>query len=162
MNNNLPNNTADAAPLLNKSATMRPSWGLCVSLMSLCAGMALSACASMVGSDPETQVRQRASERWQALVAGEFTRAYSYSTPSYRAVVSADEFRNRNGGAVKREGSEVVAVKCPETTRCIATIRIDFRPLFGGRFGDKINTHIDETWLLEGGQWWVFQSIKGN
>jgi len=55
-----------------------------------------------------------------------------------------------------------VKVDCPETTRCLANIRIDFVPLLGGRFGAKINTHIDETWLLEDGQWWVFQSIKGN
>lgn len=162
MNNNLPANAADTAPFVIKTSTERTARRRCVNAISLCAVMILSACASLGGNDPEVQVRQRASERWQALVAGEFTRAYGYSTPSYRAVVSADEFRNRNGGAVKREGSEVVAVKCPETTRCIATIRIDFRPLFGGRFGDKINTHIDETWLLEDGQWWVFQSIKGN
>jgi len=162
MNNHLPKTAADTAHLVTKPAPRYPAWGIHMGALSLCAAMTLSACASLGGNDPEAQVRQRASERWQALVAGEFTRAYSYSTPSYRAVVSADEFRNRNGGAVKREGSEVVAVKCPETTRCIATIRIDFRPLFGGRFGDKINTHIDETWLLEDGQWWVFQSIKGN
>jgi len=162
MNNNLHENAANTALFVTKPSTGRKSPTLCISAISLCAAMTLSACASLGGNDPEILVRQRAAERWQALVAGEFTRAYGFSTPSYRAVVSADEFRNRNGGAVKREGSEVVAVKCPETTRCIATIRIDFRPLFGGRFGDKINTHIDETWLLEDGQWWVFQSIKGN
>lgn len=162
MHTNLPHSAANAAHLPHKLATKRTAWRVISATLPLCAAIALSACASLGGNVSEMQVRQRASERWQALVAGEFTRAYGFSTPSYRAVISADEFRNRNGGAVKREGSEVVAVKCPETTRCIATVRIDFRPLFGGRFGDKINTHIDETWLLEDGQWWVFQSIKGN
>lgn len=162
MNKHLPNNAANPAPILRKSSPNNSVWGLCIGAIPLCAAMALSACASLGGNDPEIQVRQRATERWQALVAGEFNRAYGFNAPSYRAVISADEFRNRNGGSVKREGSEVVAVKCPEITRCIATIRIDFRPLFGGRFGDKINTHIDETWLLEDGQWWAFQSIKGN
>lgn len=162
MHNNLPHSAANAAHFPSKLASKRTAWRIFYAALPLCAAIALSACASLGGNDSEMQVRQRATERWQALVAGEFTRAYGYNTPSYRAVISADEFRNRNGGAVKREGSEVVAVKCPEATRCLATIRIDFRPLFGGRFGDKINTHIDETWLLEDGQWWVFQSIKGN
>ena len=39
--------------------------------------LTLAACASLGGGKPEEQVRQRATERWQALVVGEFSRAYS-------------------------------------------------------------------------------------
>ncbi len=132
-------------------------------LFAMVAALTLAACASTgAGPDAEQQVRQRATERWQALVKGEFTRAYSYNTPGYRAVVSADTYRSRFGTAVTWLGSEVVTLRCPETTRCEARLRIEFKPLLSSKFGDKIFTHVDETWLFEDGQWWFFQDIKGN
>lgn len=126
----------------------------------LVASLALAACASM-GGGAETKVSQRASERWKALVAGEFSKAYVYSTPGYREIVTVDGFRGRFGSAVVWVGAEVVSVICPEPVKCNAVIRLEYKPLKGGRSGTPLNTHIDETWLLEGGQWWVFQPLTG-
>ena len=123
--------------------------------------LTLAACASF-GGGGETQVSQRASERWKALVAGEFNKAYSYSTPSFREVVTADGFRSRHGSAVVWVGAEVVSVVCPEPAKCTAVIRLDYKPLKGGRTGAPFSTHLDETWLLEAGQWWVFQPLTGS
>jgi len=119
----------------------------------------LAACASVGGGNPQDQVRQRASERWQALVAGEFSRAYAYLTPSYRAVVSADGYRKRFGAAVLWLGAEVVEVDCPEATKCLAHLRIDYKPLLARKNTDKMSTNVEETWLFEGGQWWFYQDI---
>jgi len=162
MHNHMSRHAAHEAVRTIQVPAPRSPWRRIAALAPLCASLVLAACASLGGKAPQDQVRQRASERWQALVAGDFTKAYNYSTPGYRAVVNADAFRGRHGTAVKWVGSEVVSVKCPEATRCLANIRLEVQPLLGGRFGDKIDTHIDETWLLEDGQWWVFQSIKGN
>ncbi len=132
-------------------------------LFAVAAAFTLAACASTGGGpEAEQQVRQRAAERWQALVKGEFTRAYSYNTPGYRAVISPDAYRARFGTAISWLGSEIVDLRCPETTRCEARLRIDYKPLLSRKFGDKMSTHVDETWLLEDGQWWFFQDIKGN
>ena len=128
--------------------------------LSLSAILAITACATLSNAPPQEQVRQRATERWQALVAGEFSRAYGYSTPGFKAVVSPDGYRNRFGSAVTWLGSEVVKVDCPETKRCMATLRIDIKPTLSRKIGDKISTHVDETWLLENGQWYFFQDIK--
>jgi hypothetical protein len=127
--------------------------------LSVCASLALTACASLSNLPPQEQVRQRAAERWQALVAGEFGRAYVYNTPGFRAVVNADGYRGRFGGAVIWLGAEVVNVNCPETTKCVALVRIDFKPLLSRKISDKISTHVEETWLLEDSQWWFFQVI---
>ncbi len=124
--------------------------------------LVMTACASMPGSGPQGVVKQRAAERWSALVSGEFTRAYSYNTPGFRAVVTPDGFRNRFGGAVKWVGSEVVNVDCPEPAKCVATVRVDFKPVMSGRAGGEISTHVDETWLLEDGKWWFFQPLQGS
>jgi hypothetical protein len=127
--------------------------------LALLACVALTACTSVSVSTPQDQVRQRAGERWQALVAGEFSRAYTYATPSFRAAVGVDNYRNRFGSAVVWLGSEVVEVKCPEVTKCVAHVRIDYRPLMARKIVDKMAALTEETWLFEDGQWWIFQAI---
>jgi hypothetical protein len=128
----------------------------------LSACLALAACASVSTVSPQDQVRQRAKEHWQALVAGEFNRAYTYIIPSYRAVVSADRYRGHFGTAVSWLGNEVLDVNCPETDRCVARSRIDFRPTLSRRMNLKFDTYVDETWLFQDGQWWLFMDLKAN
>ncbi len=126
---------------------------------SICASLSLAACASLGGGTPEEQVRQRATQRWQALAAGEFSRAYNYNTPSFRSVVTPDGYRNRFGGAVSWKAAEVDRVTCPEVDKCTARLRVDFKPVLSHPNSPAISTHMDETWLLENGQWWYFQKI---
>jgi hypothetical protein len=128
----------------------------------LCVSLMLAACASVGGVSPQDQVRQRATERWQALVAREFSRAYNFNTPGFRAVVTPDRYRDRFGGAIVwLDTTQVVEVNCPEADRCLAKVRIDYKPVLSRSSIDKISTHVDETWLLQEGQWWYFQEIKG-
>ena len=127
--------------------------------LSICVCLVLAACASVGSGNAPDLVRQRASELWQALVAGEFSRAYTYNTPAYRGVVSPDGYRSRFSNAVVWLGSEVVDVNCPEATRCLVRLRLDVRPLLSRKTSDKISTYIDETWLFSEGQWWYFQEI---
>lgn len=127
--------------------------------ISVGASLLLAACATLDSKPPADQVRQRAADRWQALVAGDLNRAYGYGTPGYRAVVSPEGFRGRIGSGGTWVGAEIMDVNCPEAIKCIARVRIDFKPFMGRRYGDKISTHSDETWLFEDGQWWLFQSI---
>jgi hypothetical protein len=126
---------------------------------SIGATLLLTACASIGSKPPEDHVRQRAADRWQALVAGDISRAYGYNTPGYRAVISPEGFRGRIGSGGSWVGAEVGEINCPEAVKCIARVRIDFKPFMGRRYGDNISTHADETWLLEDGQWWLFQGM---
>lgn len=125
-----------------------------------CVALMLSACASVEGGGmPEQQVRERATQRWQALINGEFSRAYTYNTPGFRAVVTLDGYRNRFGGAVTWLAAEVIRVNCPEAKKCEAFLRIDFKPTLSRQKAANLSTHVDETWLFEDGQWWYFQKI---
>ncbi|MEO8117735.1 MAG: hypothetical protein ABI606_00245 [Rhodoferax sp.] len=128
---------------------------------SLCAVLTLAACASLGSSSPEAQVRQRATERWQHMVARNIDQAYGYTTPAFRAVVTADAYRGRFGAAAIWVGAEVVQVNCPEATKCQAVVRLDFKPTLSRASGGNFSTHINEAWLLEDGQWWLFEDIKG-
>lgn len=130
--------------------------------LSLCAAATLVACAGFGANSPEDVVKQRANERWKALVTGDFSRSYSYTAPSFRGLISQDVYRGRIGGAVTWIAGEVVSVQCPDAVKCVARVRIDYKPLLRGRAGENFSTYADETWVLEGGQWWAFEPLKAN
>ena len=128
----------------------------------LCTSAALVACAGMTAAPPEEVVKQRVNERWKTLVSSDFARSYSYTAPSFRALISQDVYRSRIGGAVNWVAGEVATVQCPEAIKCIARVRIDYKPLLRGRPGDTFSTYADETWVLENGQWWAFEPLRAN
>lgn len=129
------------------------------SLMALmAAGALLSGCASFQ-TKPEDAVTQRANERWQALLKGDMAKAYAYSAPGFRAVVDIEGFKGRTGIAGRWLGAQVMNVSCDTPERCKAVIRLEFSTLIPGFSKDRMTTHIDETWLLEDGQWWIFQKV---
>ncbi len=120
--------------------------------------VALTACASL-NTPPEETVRQRAADRWKALLADDFPVAHSYSTPSFKAVVPASSFKSRISGPVQWLGAEVTKVQCAEATKCVAQVRIEYRPLMVRSTSGKFETYTEEIWLLEEGQWWIFQAL---
>ena len=130
--------------------------------LAVAAALALGACATPAANTSEDVVKQRGNARWVYLVASDFTKAYNYNTPSFRAVVSPETYRGRLGVGVVWVGGEVTDVNCPEAAICLAKVRIDFKPLLRGKLGEKFSTFADETWLLEDGQWWIFEPLQGN
>jgi hypothetical protein len=86
-------------------------------------------------------------------------KAYTYSTPGFRAVVDVEGFKGRTGIAGRWLGAQVTSVSCDTPERCKAIIRLEFATLIPGFSKDRMTTHIDETWLLEDGQWWIFQKV---
>ena len=125
-------------------------------LLSL--GLLLTACAS-IGPKPEDAVTQRANARWAHMVKGEMIKAYDFNTAGYKALVTPESFMGRTGIAGRWLGAKVVSVVCEQPTSCKVLIRLEYQALFSGKTTGKIDTHIDETWLLEDGQWWIFQRV---
>lgn len=126
---------------------------------ALGAAVLLAACANLATQPPEEQVKQRANARWKALVEGKFIAAYDFNTAGFRALVTADGFRTRTAGAVKWVGATVTKVECPEVTKCKVQIKLDYKPPLGGKMDTPYSTYLDENWLLEDNQWWIFQSV---
>ena len=130
--------------------------------LGVCTSVALVACAGVSQSSPEETVKQRVNERWKTLVSGDFARSYAYTAPSFRGLISQDVYRGRIGGAVNWVAGEVATVECPEAIKCIARVRIDYKPLLRGRSGSTVSTYVNETWVLEDGQWWAFEPLRAN
>ena len=121
--------------------------------------LGLSACATKP-TTPEDQVRERAQARWNALVASDFAKAYTYAPPSFRAVSGPQEYRSRFGPAAAWKSAWVHDVSC-EPERCTVSVRVTLNvrvPQFATKL-PSIETYTQETWVREDGQWWHFEQI---
>lgn len=126
--------------------------GLVLALASGCAGI------NATSASGESAVKARATQRWQLLIAGKFNDAYQLLAPGYRAVKSADAYRDDLSPSVKWVSAEIVSVSCASAESCDAKVKLEARPVFPGTsFGrNNIVTHFDEKWIRADGQWWHF------
>ena len=124
-------------------------------LMAVAAG-----CASIgAGSRPAEQVvLERAQARWNALVDRDFGAAYAYLTSGYRAVVPLAAYRRQTTGPAQWEGAKAHSAKC-EAARCIVAVEITFRIGLPGHADRVQSSFVDETWVLEDGQWFKYEAL---
>ena len=97
---------------------------------------------------PEQIVVSRAQERWDALRAGQYEKAFSYITPSMRATLPLEVFRGRLAGSSWLDVKVTKAVCEPEV--CDVSVKIDYYVLPNLRDSQTVN----EKWILDGGNWW--------
>lgn len=126
------------------------SWGM---ISAACLAL-LAGCSSFATREPEVDVRERAQARWDALVTGNWEKAYSFATPAYRKAVDLFGFRGRSAPAAKLKSADVVSAKCKDAT-CDVTMRIGFAPLQRGY--PETFTDLEERWILEAGEWWRYE-----
>jgi hypothetical protein len=133
-------------------------------VMAGCAALALSVglagCAGMgTPQAPELAVRTLATQRWQALLAQDFNKAYTFVAPSYRQLNTVDAYqKKRQGVPVKWIAAKVLRVECVEQ-KCDVRIELESKPLVPFAFNGTITSGIDETWVLENGQWWMLETL---
>lgn len=122
---------------------------------------AVAGCAGLTTpAAPEQVVRQLATQRWQALLAKDFDKAYEFSVPSYRALKTAEYYKNkRQATPVKWISAEIFNVEC-EASKCAVRIKLESKPIVPfSNFDGTIVGGLDETWVLEGGKWWMFETL---
>lgn len=122
------------------------------------AALALAGCAALTPRTPEEIVAQRVEERWDALIKGDFDKAWTYTQPAYRAIVKQADYRKSFGVAGQWRGVQVHGVEC-EAERCTARIRLTTRVLTPPFQGQEVAGVIDETWVREDGNWWYYQNF---
>ncbi len=133
-----------------------------IKVMGACLALtAVTGCATMGSSSPEEAVKTRANARWAALIKGDQKAAYQYNTPAYRAAVTPEKFLETRGKDVRVLGGEAVKVTCSAADKCDAQIRLTATAaaMLRQNFPKQVVTYIDETWLLEDGQWWIFEKL---
>ena len=124
-------------------------------LFTGCLATAMLAGCGTMSKAPELSVRERATQRWSALIANDLEKSYSYMPPSYRAATPLDRYKNGFKGGLKWTGAEVVWVKCDTDDRCEARLKIDAQ-LGMPRNAPPLTNYFNETWVREEGNWWLF------
>ena len=97
-------------------------------------------------------VTKRGQERWDLLLKGNVKATYAYLSPASRAVTSLERYQARTNPAnlrsIKLDRAECEAEIC----------RLKFWLTFDHRVMKGVETPIEETWVIEGGQaWYVYR-----
>lgn len=121
------------------------------------AALALAGCAAIGPATPEQTVQTRASAFWQARIKGDLPTAYGLLTPAYRGLRSQEDYARANGKQVAIGKVEVTKVSC-EQEKCLATIAMTSKPMVPGMTLPEITNYMEDTWVLDGGQWWRFET----
>lgn len=111
--------------------------------------------AESPAQNAQQTLEQRAVERWDALVARNFELAYTFETPSYRKVYTAEQFKRKFGTRVAWLGARVNTVK--ELGNGVAEVMIKLRfkaavPI-PGMEAVQDETNLKEKWVQEEGTW---------
>ncbi|WP_156382597.1 hypothetical protein [Acidovorax sp. Leaf160] len=119
-----------------------------------CVSTLLAGCATFGG--PESAVKSRANDFWQARLEGRPDKAYQLTAPSYREVRDLQQYRVRNAG-LGAKAVEVERVTC-EAERCVARIKMAVVPPIVAMNMAPIEMYSDDVWVLEDGNWWHFEA----
>lgn len=118
-------------------------------------GLVLAMAVSTVGAAEDMEgLRARAEARWQALIAGDFDNAYTFETPAYRALYTAQQYRSRYGKGLRWQQARVVQVDLKSPEVAIVTLEIDYSFHVSGQGMMDNKGSVTETWLWVDGQWW--------
>ena len=109
--------------------------------------LVLAGCATPVAKSAEEVVAERAAERWNAVVAGDFEKAYGYISPAGRLTMTLQGFKNSMRPGFHK-GARVVSVKCePEVCDLLMELEYEFQ-------GKRTKTPLPEKWVKQDGKWW--------
>ncbi len=115
----------------------------------------LGACAS-TGNVKKHPVEERAQQRWDAVLAGDFDTAYSLYSPGYRSANSRVDFeisqRTRKVAVMsaKVDGSDCSAEACTVS----AFVQYSVGSPVPGVSKWESNSELQERWVKTEGKWW--------
>lgn len=122
-------------------------------------------CANVIDNQDlpdDERVRIRAQAWADALMAGDFETAYSFTSPNYRQYASAGRYHAEIAGSNWWTSIEVKSVTCSEDV-CDVRYMVDYTTIAmtGGRSGRVSNRRpLDYKWVAQDGRWWLYVPIK--
>ncbi|MFT5140214.1 MAG: hypothetical protein ACI9H8_001020 [Lysobacterales bacterium] len=136
--------------------TFFPNLSTLLRVSCLLAAVLLVACTSTPVKNNGLEFR--AQSRWDAMLANDFAKAYSYSSPGYRSSVSERdfeiEFRLRK---VFYTSSQYLDHVC-EGDACTVRMTVGYTVVgaLRGVAEWKSKTPVEEKWVHIDGQWWFY------
>ena len=135
------------------------AYGLQRGMATLILSIGMMGCAGSGGGstqsvqvEPQKMVADLAAARWEALIKGDFAKAYSYLSPGTRDVISLDLYKARTRGGIWKKAN-VDSVSC-EQDKCKVLMAIEY----SYRDIKSLESRLDENWLRQDGKWWYVPS----
>ncbi|MDG4596944.1 MAG: hypothetical protein P9F75_14865 [Candidatus Contendobacter sp.] len=100
-------------------------------------------------------LEQRVAAKWDALIRKDFAAAYSFTSPAYRKLYSAEAFKRNFGDKVAWQRITVVDVNFQNDDA--ATVGINLFVVYHDAQSGKpldMKTYVQEPWVRTEGQWW--------
>lgn len=144
-------------------SSVRNRRNLVLAWLSLVPLIAFHGCATVQPEDGErwresqrATLKARAESRWDALIKGDVEKAYTFTTPEYRAVVSPQQYRGKYGRVVDWQVARVVNVSYDDPTVATVSVEVTYRVSLPGLGGQTIETPkvIPEKWIYKNREWW--------
>jgi len=136
-----------------RTVTSMARLGRAALLGTFLAGLAGCASFAALAPAPEQLVAERAEARWRALIAGDWEKAYGYSTPAFRSAIPLSGYMNMVRSAVTRKEVAVRGVTCADGM-CEATVKLFFQAPMSK--GVTLDTEVRERWIEEDGIWYIY------
>lgn len=132
------------------SKALAPTFGLL-------ALITLSACSEPEPPPEPTEiVAERAQERWDALVAGDYETAYTFYTPGFRERTDVHAFKaDMQRRPVRWISAAVRTTEC-EKERCTVETDVGYRvPSAPAQLSGMASSRpIEESWIYINDNWW--------
>lgn len=112
--------------------------------------------ADVTQSTKEQLVSERALSRWQAMIAMDWEKAYSYYSPGSRELKSLAVFSNHMQTApMIRKSAKIQSIQCEEE---MCDLNIELTYIYVGSMdamrGQETTSILKEKWLFADGNWW--------
>lgn len=143
--------------------TLRRSLGVSIVLASALLAAACSTTTAITEAD-QMRLVERASERWAALEARDFERAYDFTSPAYRAVFTRAQYVRSFSYMVEWEltSTEFLNYDARAAVASVA-VRVMSKPVKQTSAASAaigaVPTRTVEQWILEDGEWWYSANL---
>lgn len=127
-----------------------------VSVLALAAAAVLASGCLEPAPEPSEAVTERAQQRWDALVARDFSAAWVLYSPGFRETNPEGDFTwEMSRRPVRWEDARVAAADC-DGDRCTASVRVRYHvPAAPAGLNTLRNEReVEETWIRVDDQWW--------
>lgn len=125
-------------------------------LLAITASLVISGCASITPDNrsPEEIVAERAQAWADALLEGDLSGAYAFTSPSYRQFASVGRYNARIHGTSRWTSANVDSVTC-EPEVCTVRIWVEYSV---PQLGVEARRPRDYRWVQSEGAWWLYVS----
>src|SRR3982750_3672670 len=100
----------------------------------------------------EEAVAGRVSARWDAVIKGEWGKAYEYLSPASRASLTVEQYQ-RVARSIAYRAAKINGIEC-DAERC----RVQLSVTYDHRLMKGVTSPLEETWVFDQGKpWYVYR-----